>query len=162
MRHSKRHKEFLKKFVKHEHQHPDKHPKCKFCKLHIKKEDILFENAHIIVVMGRAHHKGHLVIATRAHEEHLMLLHRKTLNSFFNDAIKVCRALHKAIKFDRLNMEYLDNWDPHIHWNIYPRFKTDKDWGNPPDIPKKGKKFKNLRLTESEMKLFKKELQKLK
>ncbi|MBW3014797.1 HIT family protein [Candidatus Woesearchaeota archaeon] len=162
MGHSKHHKEWLMKYVHHEHQHPHKHPDCKFCKWHVKKEDILFENPHIIVVMGRAHHKGHLVIATRPHEEHLMLLHPKTLSHFFNDAIKVCRALHTAIKFDRLNLEYLDNWDPHIHWNIYPRFKKDKDWGNPPYIPKKGERFKSQKLTDKEMRIFKRELKKIK
>ena len=149
-------------YYKHKGYKCKKHPDCKFCKeIHRKKKKILFENEHIIVIMGRRHHKGHLVILTRTHEEHLMLLHPHTLESFFNDTIKVCRALHKAIKFDRLNLEYLDNWDPHIHWNIYPRFKTDKDWGNPPVIPPKDKKIKPKKLTEKELKILKKELAKI-
>ncbi len=160
--HKKHHKAFEKKFLKHSHQHPDKHKDCKFCQKIKDKSTILFENPHIIVVFGRLHHKGHLVILTRAHEEHLMMLHEKTLDSFFTDSIKVCRALHKAIKFDRLNMEYLDNWDPHIHWNIYPRFKTDKDWGNPPVIPGKNAKVKPKEMTEKEMKIFLRELKKIK
>ena len=146
--------------MKHPGQHPSKHPDCKFCK--VTKDKILFENPHIIVVFGRLHHKGHLVVLTRPHEEHLMLLHEKTIDSFLNDTIKVCRALHKAIKFDRLNLEYLDNWDPHIHWNIYPRFKKDNDWGNPPKIPKKRRPFKVKKLTHKEMDIFKRQLKKIK
>ena len=159
--HPVHHDAFVKKFMQHEGQHPDKHPDCKFCQMAKDKKNILFENPHIIVVFGRLHHKGHLVILTRAHEEELMRLHEKTLDSFFNDSVHVCRALHKAIKFDRLNLEYLDNWDPHIHWNVYPRFKTDDDWGNPPRIPEKDEKVIPKEMTQQEMKLFLKELKKI-
>jgi diadenosine tetraphosphate (Ap4A) HIT family hydrolase len=155
------HKVFEKKFLKTKSQHPDKHPDCKFCNLVKDKKNIIYENPHIIVVFGRPHHKGHLVVLTRAHEEHIMKLHEKSLDSLFNDTMKVCKALHKAIKFDRLNLEYLNNWDPHIHWNIYPRFKTDKDWGNPPKIPKKNGKFKPKNLSKKELAVFKKQLSKI-
>lgn len=159
--HPVHHKKFEKHFMKHKKQHPDAHPDCKFCAIMKDKSKILYENPHIVVVFGRLHHKGHLVILTRPHEEHLMRLHEYTLDSFFNDSMKVCRALHKSIKFDRLNMEYLDNWDPHIHWNIYPRFKTDKDWGNPPVIPGKDEKVKEKKMTKKEMDIFRKEMKRL-
>lgn len=141
-----------------------KKSKCKFCQIvHDKdRSKIYFENKHIVVVQGRDHHKGHLVIMPRTHEEHIMLLHPKTLNMLFDGTILICRALHKAIKFDRLNFEYLDNWDPHIHINIYPRFKTDKDWGNPPIIPAKGKKYTPKPLSVKERTIFERELQKIK
>jgi len=136
---------------------------CKFCDIvHSKdKSKIYWENNHLVVVQGRDHHKGHLVIMPRTHEEHIMMLRPKTLNMLFDATILICRALHKAIKFDRLNFEYLDNWDPHIHINVYPRFKTDKDWGNPPVIPKKGKKYIPKHLTEKERKIFERELKKV-
>ncbi|MBW2992738.1 HIT family protein [Candidatus Woesearchaeota archaeon] len=156
--HKIHHKTFEKKFMKHPCQHPDRHPDCRFCRMIKDKDNILFENSHVIVVFGRPHHKGHLVILTRAHEENLMLLHEKTLDNLFESAVKVCRALYKAIKFDRLNIEYLDNWDPHIHWNIYPRFKTDKDWGQPPHLPKKKEKFKKQYMDWKEIKVFRKEM----
>jgi len=79
-----------------------------------------------------------------------------------NDTILICRALDKAIKFDRINLEYLDNWDFHIHWNVYARFKSDPDFGNPPEIPKKGQKFKDRSLTAKELKIFLKEIDKIK
>ena len=113
-------------------------------------------------MFGRAHHKGHLVVLTRKHEENLFRLHEKTLDSFFNDTVKIVKALDKAIKADTMNLEYLDNWDFHIHWNVYPRFKTDPDWGNPPVIPKKDEKFKKKLLTAKEMKEFKKDIDKIK
>jgi diadenosine tetraphosphate (Ap4A) HIT family hydrolase len=159
--HPVHHRAFEKHFMMNPGQHPDSHPGCKFCQLIKNRSEILFENPHIIVVFGRPHHKGHIIILTRAHEEHLMLLHEKTLDSFFNDTMKVCKALHKAIDFERINIEYLDNWDDHIHWNIYPRFKTDKDWGQPPYIPKKKEKFKEKYMDWKEIEAFRKELKKL-
>ena len=145
----------------HKHYRFKRHSECRFCDIvHEQKEKIIFENDHIVVVFGRLHHKGHLVILTRTHEEHLMLMHEDTVDAFFNDTIHVCKALHSATKFDRLNMEYLDNWDPHIHWNIYPRFKADKDWGNPPEIPAREQKFKEQKMTKKEMNMFLKELKK--
>ena len=157
---SAHHKTFEKRFMKNAGQHPSKHPDCKFCQMIKERDNILFENPHIVVVFGRPHHKGHLVILTRAHEEQLMLLHEETLDSFFEYAVKVCKSLYKAIKFDRVNIEYLDNWDDHIHWNIYPRFKKDKDWGQPPYIPKKKEKFKEQYMDWKEVEVFREEMKK--
>ena len=132
-----------------------KHPECKFCKiLHEQKDKIIFHNEHIAVVFGRLHHKGHLVVLPRVHEEHFLKLHETTLNSFFNDTVKIMKALDKAIKPDIINLEYLDNWDHHIHWNVYPRFKSDPDWGNPPTIPGKDDTFEEKKMTDKEMKIF--------
>lgn len=135
---------------------------CKFCDLIKKRKNILFENDHIVIMFGRPHHKGHLLVLTRSHEEHLLKLHENTLKSFWFDTIEVCRALNKAIKADLFNIEYLDNWDPHIHMNIYPRFKTDNDFGGPPIIPKKGEKFKEKNLNKKELERFLKEIDKIK
>ena len=136
---------------------------CKFCDLiKAQSKEILFENDHIVVLFGRQHHKGHVLVMTRSHEEDLLRLHEKTLDSFFNDTVKICKALGKAIKPDRFNLEYLDNWDPHVHWNIYPRFKKDKDFGQPPYIPKKGEKFEPRDLNYKELKIFLKEIDRIK
>jgi diadenosine tetraphosphate (Ap4A) HIT family hydrolase len=113
-------------------------------------------------MFGRAHHKGHLVVMPKVHEEDIMKLHEKTLDSFMNDTMKIMKALGKAIKPDLFNIEYLDNWDHHVHWNIYPRFRSDPDWGNPPVIPPKGRKFKERFLSEVELAAFKRELKRIK
>ena len=131
---------------------------CKFCKLIKSGKDIVYQNKHIAVAMGRQHHKGHLVILTKAHEENLLHLHYKTLDSFLNDTIHIMKALESVIKPALFNLEYLDNWDAHVHWNVYPRFVKDKDYGQPPVIPKKGSKFKEDKMTEQELALFKKKI----
>ncbi len=150
------------KYMKHKKQHPHSHPECKFCRKIKEKKDIVLENDHLVVMFGRLHHKGHLVIMPKAHEEDLLKLHEKTLDAFMNDTIHVMKALGKAIKPDIFNLEYLSNWDHHIHWNVYPRFKRDKDWGNPPVIPLKDEKFRPKTMTKKEMDIFNKALNKIK
>ena len=140
---------------------PVKMPKCKFCKNIKQKKDIIFQNKHIVVMFGRPHHKGHIIVMTKVHEEDLLKLHEKTLDSFLNDTVMIMKALKKAIRPALFNLEYLDNWDHHIHWNIYPRFKKDKDYGNPPEIPLKGEKFKEKMMSKKEIDTFKKELKKI-
>ena len=78
---------------------------CKFCR-HIKsKKDVVFENQHIVVVFGRPHHKGHLVVMPRHHEENLLLLHEKTLDSFLNDTILARRKLERYLDEDHYSMD---------------------------------------------------------
>lgn len=135
---------------------------CKFCRQIKEKRDIIFENEHLVVVFGRPHHKGHLVVMPRHHEENLLRLHEKTLDSIFNDTVLVMKALEKAIKPDLFNLEYLDNWDSHVHLNVYPRFKSDPDYGNPPVLPKKEEPFTPRTLSKKEMMIFERELGKIK
>ena len=71
------------------------------------------------------------------------------------------RILKKVIKPNHFNLAYFDNWDNHVHWNIYPRFKSDSDWGNPPSIPGKDDVYKPKYLTPEENNIFIQELKKL-
>ena len=140
---------------------PDFVKECKFCRK-IREDQVIFENEHIAVVLGRQHHKGHLVVATKKHIENMFDLPEKAFDSYINDTVKMVKALDKVIQPATVNLEYLDNWDFHVHWNVYPRFKDDPDYGNPPVIPPKGSKFKEYKMTDAELAAFKKEIKKMK
>jgi len=129
---------------------PDFVEGCKFCRK-IRESEVIYENDHIAVVIGRQHHKGHLVIATKKHIENMFDLPEKALDSYVNDTVKIIKALDKVLKPATTNLEYLDNWDFHVHWNVYPRFKNDPDYGNPPVIPPRGSKFKEYKMTKKEL-----------
>jgi diadenosine tetraphosphate (Ap4A) HIT family hydrolase len=134
---------------------------CKFCRK-IREDEVIFENDHIAVVLGRQHHKGHLVVATKKHVENMFDLPEKALDSFMNDTVKIIRALDEVLKPATTNLEYLDNWDFHVHWNVYPRFKSDPDYGNPPVIPPRGSRFKEHKMTKKELSLFRKKIEGIK
>jgi diadenosine tetraphosphate (Ap4A) HIT family hydrolase len=51
--------------------------------------------------------------------------------SFFLDLRTASRTIRKALNPDHMNYELLGNTDPHLHWHIIPRYKTDPRWGQP-------------------------------
>ncbi|WP_374688448.1 HIT family protein [Promineifilum sp.] len=51
--------------------------------------------------------------------------------AFFLDLRMASRAIRAALNPDHMNYELLGNSDPHLHWHIIPRYKTDPRWGQP-------------------------------
>ena len=47
------------------------------------------------------------------------------------DLLTASKAIRFAVKPDHMNYELLGNMDPHLHWHIIPRYKTDPRWGYP-------------------------------
>ncbi|MBL8164889.1 MAG: HIT family protein [Anaerolineae bacterium] len=50
---------------------------------------------------------------------------------FCDDLRRASRALRSALNPDHMNYELLGNSNPHLHWHIIPRYKTDPRWGRP-------------------------------
>jgi diadenosine tetraphosphate (Ap4A) HIT family hydrolase len=51
--------------------------------------------------------------------------------SYFMDLRVAAMAIRKALNPDHMNYELLGNTNPHLHWHIVPRYKTDPRWGQP-------------------------------
>lgn len=114
---------------------------CKYCKVIAKKEErkggIIFENEVVVAFLGSQHHKAHTSIVIKKHITDMLELTQWERDCFFNCMIMLAKAVKKAFNPDKLNYALLGNWVPHLHWHIYPRYKTDKDWGDPPEYGKK-------------------------
>lgn len=50
---------------------------------------------------------------------------------FMNDLRTVSKAIRTALQPDHMNYELLGNTNPHLHWHIVPRYKSDPRWGQP-------------------------------
>lgn len=109
---------------------------CKYCEIikgkRKRKGGIIFENKYAVVFLGNQHHKGHTIIALKKHIEDVLDLTEREREDFFDVVIKIAKAVKKAMKPDKLNYALFGNWVPHLHWHIYPRYKADDDWGDPP------------------------------
>ncbi len=50
---------------------------------------------------------------------------------YFADLRAASRAIRQAMNPDHMNYELLGNTNPHLHWHIIPRYKSDPRWGQP-------------------------------
>ena len=50
---------------------------------------------------------------------------------FMQDLRTAAAAIRSALHPDHMNYELLGNSNPHLHWHIVPRYKTDPRWGQP-------------------------------
>ena len=51
--------------------------------------------------------------------------------AFFADIRTASSALRNALHPDHMNYELLGNTNPHLHWHIVPRYRSDPRWGRP-------------------------------
>ncbi len=75
--------------------------------------------------------QGYTFLALKWHEEEFHRLSDKDRKSFLEDMSTVGKALAATLNPDKMNYELLGNAQPHLHWHIIPRHKTDPMWGRP-------------------------------
>src|SRR5689334_19078184 len=52
-------------------------------------------------------------------------------HQFMQDLRIASIAIRSVLTPDHMNYELLGNTNPHLHWHIIPRYKTDPRWGQP-------------------------------
>jgi ATP adenylyltransferase len=52
-------------------------------------------------------------------------------HQFAQDLRTASKAVRSACQPDHMNYELLGNSNPHLHWHVVPRYKTDPRWGQP-------------------------------
>ncbi len=74
---------------------------------------------------------GYTFVILKHHEEELYNLKDEERRRFLEDMSIVSKALALTFKPDKMNYELLGNGQPHMHWHLVPRYKSDPLWGRP-------------------------------
>lgn len=106
---------------------------CKYCLL--DKDDILFETDTSYIVEGSPIFHGHLQVVYKEHVEQVTDLSPLEFSRFSRDLLRAAGIVREVFKPDKLNYALLGNWQPHLHWHIYPRYRHEEGFGQPPVIP---------------------------
>jgi diadenosine tetraphosphate (Ap4A) HIT family hydrolase len=72
-----------------------------------------------------------LLVFDARHVDRLDELSAAEWSAFSHDLFVANRAIHRALRPDHMNMDLLGNVISHLHWHIYPRYRTDPRWGGP-------------------------------
>lgn len=74
---------------------------------------------------------GYSFVVFKRHETELYNLVDQERLAYLEDMSKVARALALTFKPDKMNYELLGNGQPHMHWHLIPRYKSEPLWGRP-------------------------------
>jgi len=74
---------------------------------------------------------GYSFVVFKKHEVELYDISDQERREFLEDMSNVARALALAFKPDKMNYELLGNGQPHMHWHLVPRYRSDPLWGRP-------------------------------
>lgn len=74
---------------------------------------------------------GYTFVVLKRHEVELYNLSDRERRSFLEDMSTVAKALALAVKPDKMNYELLGNGQPHMHWHLVPRYRSEPLWGRP-------------------------------
>ena len=137
--------------------------KCKFCEWQ-KHYEKIYENDHVVAVWGSPYVKGHIKVIVKKHHDNLTELSQEEGCAIFEAWSTVGKAVEKVLKPAIINWQINCNWTRHVHGHIYPRWKSDPDWGEPLKLPThiedKTKDYDAKPLSYAEMLAIKKLLEK--
>ncbi|MCL5433120.1 MAG: HIT family protein [Patescibacteria group bacterium] len=83
------------------------------------------------VISKYQYYKGYTLFLYKEHVIELHELSAKRRNIFLDEMSQVAKAVYHVVRPDKLNYELLGNTEPHMHWHIIPRYKTEKEFQRP-------------------------------
>lgn len=78
-----------------------------------------------VVLADHQTYRGYTLFLCKRHACELHELEPLFRQSYLAEMSQVAHAVYKAFYPNKLNYELLGNTDPHLHWHIIPRMKSD-------------------------------------
>ncbi len=79
-----------------------------------------------VAVLGEdQYYRGYTLVIARRHATELYHLPDDQSTAYFQDMLRVARAIDRAFSPRKMNYELLGNTVAHLHWHLFPRFSDD-------------------------------------
>lgn len=79
-----------------------------------------------VAVLGAdQYYPGYTLVIARRHATELYHLPDDESTTYFQDMLRVARAIDRAFSPRKMNYELLGNTVAHLHWHLFPRFADD-------------------------------------
>jgi diadenosine tetraphosphate (Ap4A) HIT family hydrolase len=92
-----------------------------------------------VAVLGTdQYYTGYTLVIARRHATELYHLPDSESTAYFQDMLRVARAIDRAFSPRKMNYELLGNTVAHLHWHLFPRYADDPNpnrptWEHPHD-----------------------------
>ena len=79
-----------------------------------------------VAVLGSdQYYKGYTLVIARRHATELYHLSDAESTAYFQDMLRVARAIDRVFSPRKMNYELLGNTVAHLHWHLFPRYADD-------------------------------------
>jgi diadenosine tetraphosphate (Ap4A) HIT family hydrolase len=90
--------------------------------------EVVWQFPHSVAFLGPwQYYHGYCILVARKHAKELSNIPDAERRAYLDEMCLLARAIEAAVKPHKLNYEMLGNQVPHLHWHIFPRFKSDPD-----------------------------------
>ena len=85
-----------------------------------------------VAVLGAdQYYPGYTLVIARRHATELYHLPDAESTAYFQDMLRVARAIDRAFSPRKMNYELLGNTVAHLHWHLFPRYADDPNPARP-------------------------------
>jgi diadenosine tetraphosphate (Ap4A) HIT family hydrolase len=85
-----------------------------------------------VAVLGNDQfYPGYTLVIARRHATELYHLPESESTAYFQDMLRVARAIDRALSPRKMNYELLGNTVAHLHWHLFPRYADDPNPARP-------------------------------
>jgi diadenosine tetraphosphate (Ap4A) HIT family hydrolase len=85
-----------------------------------------------VAVLGTdQYYPGYTLVIARRHATELYHLPDADSGAYFQDMLRVARAIDRAFSPRKMNYELLGNTVAHLHWHLFPRYANDPNPARP-------------------------------
>jgi diadenosine tetraphosphate (Ap4A) HIT family hydrolase len=89
-------------------------------------DELIWQTPNSVVLLGPwQFFHGYCILVARKHVAELHHLNSDERNAFVDDLCRLAAAIEAEFQPRKLNCELLGNQVPHLHWHLFPRYRSD-------------------------------------